>query len=298
MPKISVLIPVYNRPDELAQAMASVQSSSFEDYECIVVDDASTVPIEPVVKALGDERFVYVRNPVNGGPYNARLAGYRAMTSELLFFLDSDNTVYPWAVGRAVDLLDRYPEVGGVAALCVYTTFPRIGVLEPAGERVVTPEEFVHLPMIPDRAAAVRREVALEWLDKRTDYYALEAHQWLTFHLRHSELSVDEPWVRCSIEGGDRVSLGHDPRRLRDYMIFLEEHDELVRTCPAPLIDELLRGGWLASLRARRFADARRLGDALKMRGNSRTKILGGWVGQRARQRVDAVLGRDGIFIE
>ncbi|ADB53709.1 glycosyltransferase family A protein [Conexibacter woesei] len=286
MPALSVLIPVYNRPDELRRALASVARSSFEDFECIVADDASTEPIEPVVRELGDERFVYVRNPVNGGPYNARLAGYRVMRGQALFFLDSDHEVYPWALARAHELLDGHPEAGGVAGLCVYTTAPRLPVVVHGGERLVTPADFVHMPPVPDRVAAVRKVVVDEWLQKRTDYYALEAHQWLTFHLRHCELGVDEPWTRCSVTGDDRVSLGHDTRRLRDYRVFVEEHGELIRTCPAPVIDELLQAGWLANLRARRFADARLLDGCLRERRISRVATVKGWAGRRVRDRL------------
>lgn len=291
MAKLSVLIPVFNRPDALQRAIASVLRSQLEEFELVIVDDASTVPVEPVVRAFGDERIRYVRNPENGGPHNARVLGYRTFTSDALFFLDSDHEVYPWTLSRASELLDAHPEVGGVAGLCVYTTAPRIVVTVPAGERVVTPEEFVRLPAIPDRAAIVRRPVVEEWLQKRSDYYALEAHQWLTFHLRHSELAVDEPWTRCSVTGDDRVTLGHDARHLRDYRVFVEEHGDLIASCPAPVIDELLRDGWMANLRARRFADARLLAEQMRVRGISRRATLAARVGRRVRGRVERAIG-------
>ena len=66
MARITVVVPVFNRQDKLRRALASLRAQTLVDFECLVVDDCSTVPIEPVVTELSDHRFRYLRNGQNG----------------------------------------------------------------------------------------------------------------------------------------------------------------------------------------------------------------------------------------
>jgi len=266
MPKITVVIPVYNRQAELRRALASLREQTFSDFECLVVDDCSEIPIEPLVVELEDPRFRYLRNARNGGPYNARTVGYRHMNGEYLLQLDSDWEAYPWALSQAVRYLDAYRQVDAVSGMHVRSQdsamFARVG----GGKKIVTPEEYLKRDPAPDCVGAVRRCVVEEWLRKRTDYFAMEFHQWFTFGLHHSQLYVDEPWTRYHVDGKDRVSVGHNARRLDDYSKFVEEHDAILRTIDAPFLSELLFTMWLDLLRAGRASDRRRVEEYLKLK--------------------------------
>jgi glycosyltransferase involved in cell wall biosynthesis len=59
MPLFSIITPVFNRQDELRRALCSIAGQTLTDFECIVVDDASSMPIKPVVDEF-DESFNYV----------------------------------------------------------------------------------------------------------------------------------------------------------------------------------------------------------------------------------------------
>ncbi len=68
MPKVSVLIPTYNMACFLDEAIESVLTQTFEDFELIVMDNASTDNTEDIVnKYLGDVRVKYFRNNLNVG---------------------------------------------------------------------------------------------------------------------------------------------------------------------------------------------------------------------------------------
>ncbi|MGO8972548.1 MAG: glycosyltransferase family 2 protein [Steroidobacteraceae bacterium] len=265
-PRISVVIPVYNRQSELRRALSSLGEQTFTDFECLVVDDGSTVPIEPVVAEFGDPRFVYLRNAQNGGPYNARTVGYRRMRGEYLFQLDSDWEAYPWTLSQSVRYLDAYPEVDAVAGMHVRehdsAMFVRVG----GGKKIISPRDYLKGRQAPDCVGAVRRSIVQEWLAKRCDYFAMEFHQWFTFSLQHSQLYVDEPWTRYHVDGRDRVSIGHQSRRLDDYMKFIEEHDPLLRSLDAPFLSDLLFNMWLQLRRAGRTAESKRVEEYLKLR--------------------------------
>lgn len=265
-PRMTVIVPVFNRQSELRRLLTSMTMQSFADFECLVVDDSSTIPIEPLVTELGDSRFRYLRNARNGGPYNARTVGYRHMRGDYLMQFDSDWEAYPWALAQSVRYLDDYPQVDAVSGMHLRHQDSAMFVRVRDGKRIIAPEDYVSGRPVPDCVGAVRRCVVEEWLTKRQDYFAMEFHQWFTFGMHHRHLYVDEPWVRYHTDGGDRVSTGHDGRRLDDYMKFIEEHDEYLRSVNAPFLSEMLFGMWLDLLRAGRTADRKRMAEYLRLR--------------------------------
>lgn len=91
-PLISVIIPAYNVEEYLESALDSVFAQTFQDFECIVVDDGSTdrTPLiinrEPRIRAI---------RQTNQGASAARNTGIRIARGEFLTFLDADNRWYP-----------------------------------------------------------------------------------------------------------------------------------------------------------------------------------------------------------
>lgn len=90
-PRFSFIVPTYGRPGFLAEALESIAHQTTEDWECIVVDDASPEP----ASVEADERFRLVRRDVNGGPAAARNTGIDAARGEVIVFLDDDDLVTP-----------------------------------------------------------------------------------------------------------------------------------------------------------------------------------------------------------
>ena len=114
-PTVSVIVPTYNREHMIGRALESVLAQEFTDFELIVVDDASTDNTEAVVRASGDSRIRYIREPANGGPNAARNRGMREARGEFLAFLDSDDEWLPGKLGRQVARFSELPDrVGAV----------------------------------------------------------------------------------------------------------------------------------------------------------------------------------------
>ena len=93
MPKVSIVIPTYNRARYVTEAIDSVLSQTFLDYEVIVVDDGSTDNTKDVLRRYGD-KIRYMYQP-NSGVGAARNAGVRSAVGEWLAFLDSDDIWLP-----------------------------------------------------------------------------------------------------------------------------------------------------------------------------------------------------------
>jgi glycosyltransferase involved in cell wall biosynthesis len=90
MPKVSVIIPTYNRSEIIAGTIRSVLEQTVRDIEVIVVDDGSPDNTPQVVQAIVDSRVRYFRKD-NGGPADARNFGLEKTNGEFTAFLDHDD---------------------------------------------------------------------------------------------------------------------------------------------------------------------------------------------------------------
>jgi len=100
--KFSVIVPVYNRPDEMAELLESLAAQSYNDFEVVVVEDGSALSSEDVVNRYNDRLTVSYYKIPNGGPGLARNYGATKASGEYLIFLDSD-CIIPGQYFEAVD---------------------------------------------------------------------------------------------------------------------------------------------------------------------------------------------------
>jgi hypothetical protein len=110
-PAVAVIIPTFNRPKFLPEAIASVQRQSFEDWELVVVGDGSGADTEAAVAPfLSDHRIRFVWQE-RAGSANARNRGIAETRAPLIAYLDDDNLWYPDFLARAVDCMATRADV-------------------------------------------------------------------------------------------------------------------------------------------------------------------------------------------
>jgi glycosyltransferase involved in cell wall biosynthesis len=119
MPKISVIMPTYNRADLLPAAIRSVIAQTYADWELLVVDDGSKDGTKEVVSNFtkDDSRIKYLSQE-NQGASAARNNGIKNATGEYLAFLDSDDEYLPRNLEAKLTILESRPEtiiVNGVS---------------------------------------------------------------------------------------------------------------------------------------------------------------------------------------
>lgn len=115
MPKVSVVIPTYNRAEFLRSAIETVINQTFQDFEIIVVDDGSIDKTHEVVTGFDDERIKYIRHEMSKGGSAARNTGIVKSDSKYIAFLDDDDEWVPEKLQMQVGILeDGSPKVGGV----------------------------------------------------------------------------------------------------------------------------------------------------------------------------------------
>lgn len=94
-PLVSVIIPTYNRASLLKRAIKSVLNQKFEDFELIIVDDASPDDTPEVVKSFEDKRIRYIRLKRNSGGPVARNTGIKKARGKFIALLDDDDEWLP-----------------------------------------------------------------------------------------------------------------------------------------------------------------------------------------------------------
>ena len=113
MPRVSVVIPTFNRATVLPEAVDSVLDQTYKDLEILIVDDGSTDDTRRSIQerfgSLSQIRFL---SKTNGGPASARNMGIRRSEGELIAFLDSDDLWIPEKLELQVRQIDRSPQAG------------------------------------------------------------------------------------------------------------------------------------------------------------------------------------------
>ncbi len=112
MPRVSVVIPTYNRENYITETIESVLAQTYRDFEIIVVDDGSTDNTRQAVGTFRDDSRVNYIYQENQGVSAARNTAIRASRGEYIAILDSDDIWLKDALEKRVEVLDKYPGVG------------------------------------------------------------------------------------------------------------------------------------------------------------------------------------------
>ena len=110
-PKVSVVIPLYNKAPYIARALDSVFAQIVQDFEIIVVGGRSNDNGEKIVKQYHDSR-IYLIEERGRGVSEARNQGVDAARAELIAFLDADDEWLPQFLETILKLREKYPEAG------------------------------------------------------------------------------------------------------------------------------------------------------------------------------------------
>ncbi len=116
MVKVSALLCTYNTPEPyLREAIESVLTQTFPDFELIVLDDGSTtVDVERVVKSYSDDRIRFYKNEENLGISETRNKLVDLANGEYLAVIDHDDVSLPRRFEKQVAYLDANPDTGVV----------------------------------------------------------------------------------------------------------------------------------------------------------------------------------------
>ena len=109
MPKISVVIPLYNKEKSIASTLRTVLNQTFSDYEIVIVNDGSTDYSVAEAGKVQDDRIRLIHQQ-NAGVSAARNRGIEEAKGELIAFLDADDEWSPEYLFTQYHLYQKYPQ--------------------------------------------------------------------------------------------------------------------------------------------------------------------------------------------
>ncbi len=116
IPFVSVIIPTHNRSAMLERAVQSVLRQTYKNFECIIVDDASTDDTPDVLKKLSnrDARIKHIRHENNRFSCATRNSGIRISSGNFIAFLDDDDEWLPKKLEKQIALISSLPDSFGL----------------------------------------------------------------------------------------------------------------------------------------------------------------------------------------
>ena len=105
--KYSIIVPVYNRPDEVYELLQSLTQQTFRDVEVVIVEDGSTLPCDSVVQKYAGKLQLRYFTKENSSPGPTRNFAAEHSQGEFLIFLDSDCVLPPGFLQAVEDELNR-----------------------------------------------------------------------------------------------------------------------------------------------------------------------------------------------
>lgn len=160
IPLISIIVPCYKQAHFLPDALASVQSQTHENWECLIIDDGSPDETASVAKTWTDkdERFRYFRKE-NGGLSSARNFGLNHARGRFIQFLDSDDVILPNKLQSQTQQLADCPSQS--LSFCDYA---RGGVADIYAPLI---SSVAYLPPVLDEVTSIY-ELAADWETRLT----------------------------------------------------------------------------------------------------------------------------------
>jgi glycosyltransferase involved in cell wall biosynthesis len=197
-PLVSVVIPVYNGEQYLAEAIDSAFAQEYRPLEIVVVDDGSTDGSADIARSYADVR--YIHRP-NGGPAAARNSGIAASAGEFIAFLDHDDVWAPNKLSIEVELLVKYTHLGCIMSRAQLFLEDRKEWPAWVTLGLEGPTTLTHL----QSALVVRRDVFNRVGLFDEDYRVAEDTEWL---LRASDADIEMTYMtralmRRRVHGGN-----------------------------------------------------------------------------------------------
>lgn len=111
-PLISVVMSTRNNSRYLREAVDSILSQTFRDFEFIVINDGSTDNTKEIIESYNDDRILYIENPTSATLPVALNQGLEVAKGKYIARMDGDDIAFPNRFAKQIDFFENNPEVG------------------------------------------------------------------------------------------------------------------------------------------------------------------------------------------
>jgi glycosyltransferase involved in cell wall biosynthesis len=149
MPKVTVVMAMYNAAEFLGEAVSSILTQSYQDYELIVVDDCSRDNSLEIIESFKDQRIRVIKHSFNVGASVSRNDALAQARGEFVAIMDADDVCGPKRLEHQVAVLEATPMIGFVGC-AVYDNIDAGGAV-------------LHTSHVPEDNDTIQRELMQRW---------------------------------------------------------------------------------------------------------------------------------------
>ena len=188
-PRVTVLMPVFNREEYLKEAIESILGQTYRDFEFIIIDDGSKDRSLEIIKSFKDERIKTLINQKNLGISASLNRGLEIARGAYVAGMHSDDISLPQRLEKQVRFMDRNPEIG-VCGTWLEFFGERGGTLKHPSDPEEIKAGMLFYPFICHAAVILRRETFKRFnLSYDTEYKCTEDYELWTRAIRHFNFS-------------------------------------------------------------------------------------------------------------
>jgi len=232
-PRVTVIIPTYNREKLILKALDSVFKQTFQDFEILIIDDASTDNTEKVIEELNHPKVKFLKMEKNGGQCIARNFGITQVSGEFVAFLDSDDEWLPEKLERQVELFDKGSDRMGGTYGNSYTTDAirdETTLIKTNNFRGDIHDKFLRGFCPPTPSMFMVKREALEKVNGFDEDLVtfVDLDLWMRISEHYDFDYVDDPIIIKYEQIGDQYVNNFD-KRYRGYHLFMKKWEGIVR---------------------------------------------------------------------
>ena len=232
MPCFSIVIPTYNRASVVPRTLGSVLAQTFQNWECLVVDDYSTDNTKDIVEEYcrKDSRFHYLVNEGKKGAQGARNTGLRHAQNNWVVFFDSDNVMHSDMLESMVKAIGEFKEQYDVLTCFSNVVSAQsgeiVGKFEWQCEGNIHDQLFTGECYVDYNGAVIRKKSLLEMGALDEDCPSMQ--EWDT-HIRLSETAryhtIPKVLIDYYVGGKDAIS-SDNKREIVGRLYILKKHQK------------------------------------------------------------------------
>ncbi|HIF9538797.1 TPA: glycosyltransferase [Photobacterium damselae] len=126
MPKVSIVLPVFNAEDYVKEAIESVLNQTFRDFELIIINDGSTDNSSLIINKIHDKRIVYIEQENKGLSKSLNL-GISKARGTYIARMDADDICMPDRLLKQVEVFEKNPDIAIVCGNVIYINSQGVG---------------------------------------------------------------------------------------------------------------------------------------------------------------------------
>ncbi len=215
-PTVSVVMPVYNVESFIEQAVNSVVTQSYADFELLIIDDESPDDsIQLIQPLLGQDARIRVIKQENRGLAGARNTGIREARGKYIAFLDSDDFWHEDKLMRHVEQLEAEPKCGVVfsASMFVNEAGESINKVQSPNKKssYTARDIFCRNPIGNGSAPVIRKNVLEQIAFTGTNKHGVPMDYWQYFDESLKQSEDIDCWTRLALSTATGFSLIDEP---------------------------------------------------------------------------------------